>query len=147
MTQSVTPPDPSVAPAGSGAVLLNLILILLTPFFLAATDGNFALAHAAAWETVIAYRAQQRVSLVKVARAIAFSLAALDSLSLSMREDLAIPLILRLRANANALNRSAERAEQALAETPCVAAEPQKPIDDAAMLAGVAEAQARAAAA
>jgi hypothetical protein len=144
MTLPTFPPNVRTTGARSGDTLLNLVLILLTPLFLAGTDGDLALARAAAWETVAAYRAQHHASLVKVARAIAFGLAALDSLGLSMRDDLAIPLILRLRANADALNRSAERAERALAEAPCVAAEPRQPIDETTIFAGVAEAQARA---
>jgi hypothetical protein len=147
MTHPTSPPDARTTCARSRDILLNLVLILLTPLFLAGTDGDLALARAAACETIAAYRAQHHMSLVRAARVIAFSLAALDSLSLSMRDDLSIPLILRLRANANALNRSAERAECMLEEVPCAAAEPQKPIDEAAIRASVAEAQARAAAA
>jgi hypothetical protein len=145
MTQPI-PPDIAVSCTGSGAVLLNLVLILLTPLFLAGADGDLALARTAAYETVAAYRVQHHVSLVRVARAIAFGLAALDSLGLSMRDDLPIPLILRLRGNANALNRSAERAEHGLAEAPCTAAEPRTPIGEAPIFADVAAAQARAAA-
>ena len=49
-----------------------------------------------------------------IAKVIGFGLATLGSLSLSMGDDLPIPAILRLRANANALDRSADRNERKL---------------------------------
>jgi hypothetical protein len=149
MTHPTTSSITRTTGARSRDILLDLVVILLTPLFLAGTDGDLGLARAAAHETLAAYRAHNHASLFVAVRVIAFSLAALDSLGLSMRDDLSIPLILRLRANANALNRSAERAEGILAEAPVAgpAAGPPKPIDEAAILASVAEAQARATAA
>src|SRR5208282_3374451 len=69
-----------------------------------------------------------------------------------MAEDLPVAIVLRLRANANALDRSAARNERALktshpgAPAPA-AAEPNEEFDEAAVLASVAAAQNRAAAA
>src|SRR4051794_8832388 len=149
MTHATTSSNTRTSSARSRDILLNPVIILLPPLFLSGTDGDLGLARAAAYGTVAAYRAHNHASLLVAVRVIAFSLAALDSLGLSMRDDLSIPLILRLRANANALNRSAERAEAILAEPPVAgpATEPREPIDEAAILASVAEAQARAAAA
>jgi hypothetical protein len=130
-------------------VLINLIVTLLAPMFLPGAGGDISFARIAALETITAYRMQNPVGLLLVAKIVAFGLTALGSLGLSMTDDLPIPLILRLRANANALNRSAERTERTLGETRFIRppAEPDTGLDEATVLAGVAEAQARAAAA
>jgi len=44
---------------------------------------------------------------VKIAQIIAFGMAAMDNLRLSMAPDLSLSMVARLRAGANALNRSA----------------------------------------
>jgi hypothetical protein len=112
MTQ-ITPADDdtSTYPAD---VLINLIVTLLAPMFIAAAGGNTGRARVAALETLTSYQARSHASLVKVANIIAFGLATLGSLSLSMGDDLDIPAILRLRSNANALDRSTDRNERAL---------------------------------
>jgi hypothetical protein len=86
--------------------LINLLVTLLTPMFFAPTGGDIQFARIAALETIIGYQAQTGAGLIAVAKIIGFGIATLDSLSLSMNQDLEIPIILRLRGNANALGRA-----------------------------------------
>jgi hypothetical protein len=96
-------------PASRDANLANLILALLTPMFLWSTAGDIRLAHVAAAQTLNEFRIANRLSLFTVAKIIAFDIATLSSLSLSMYEDVSMLLALRLRGNATSLDRSAER--------------------------------------
>jgi hypothetical protein len=89
--------------------LANLVLALLTPMFLWSTAGDIRLARVAAAQTLNEYRVANRLSLFTVAKIIAFDIATLSSLSLSMYEDVSMLLALRLRGNATSLDRSAER--------------------------------------
>jgi hypothetical protein len=95
------------------ASLVNLIVALLTPMFLWATEGDIRLARIAAAQTLNEHRIATRLSLFTVAKMIAFDIATLSSLSQSMYEDVSISLALRLRGNANSLDRSAERNRRA----------------------------------
>ncbi|WP_428484093.1 hypothetical protein [Rhodopila sp.] len=95
-------------------VLLNLIVTLLTPMFLMETGGDLTFARMAALETLNEYRAHTQMELIAVAQIIAFGLAALGSLALSMADDTPPLMMLRWRCNANALNRSAEQNRRAL---------------------------------
>ena len=70
----------------------------------------------AAIETVNAYRASHAADLIAVAQIVAYGLAALSSLSLSFGDELSLSMILRLRGNACALNRSAEQNRRAIRE-------------------------------
>jgi uncharacterized protein YbjQ (UPF0145 family) len=97
-----------------GTNLINLLLALLAPMFLWSTAGDIRLAHIAAAETLREYRVTNRLSLLMVAKIIAFDIATLSSLSQSMYEDVSISLALRLRGNANSLDRSGERNRLAL---------------------------------
>jgi hypothetical protein len=145
MTQITTQDqDDCVHPAD---ILINVIVTLLAPMFLMSSDGDIGLARAAALETIRCYRVQNQASLITVGNIIAFGLATLGSLSLSMADDLGIPLVLRRRSNANALDRSANRNERALqAVGQQEAAKPSSPgLDEAEVRASVAEAQQRAA--
>jgi hypothetical protein len=128
--------------------LLNLIVTLMTPMFLAAADGNLAFARQAATETLNAYRAETQSDLITIAKIVAFGLAALAVLSLSMAEDLSVTTVLRLHASANASDRSEHRnrgvLKQSLANpqpTP-----PARQIDEAALAAAAADMQVRTAA-
>jgi hypothetical protein len=117
-----TAPPQQAAPGGNGTIhpgdiLMHLIVTLLVPMFLAASDGNLYYAHMAALETVTAYRTRNHVDLVAIAQIVAFGFAALGSLSLSLTDDLSLPMILRLRGNANACSRSAEQNRRALNES------------------------------
>nr|WP_294501147.1 hypothetical protein [uncultured Rhodopila sp.] len=142
MTHSTTLPEDH-----DGGILLSLIVALLAPLFIEAAGADIALARAAARETIAAYRAQNHASLIIVGRIIAFGLAALGSLSLSMADELTIAMIIRLRSNANALNRSAERCERMLQEARAagMAPEPGGGFDEVEVRAAVAAAQRRAA--
>lgn len=95
-------------------VLITLISSLLAPMFLVASNGDVALARLAALQTMDAYRVQHQADVIAVAQILAFGLAALGSLSLSMADDISMPMMLRLRGNANACNRSAEQNRRAL---------------------------------
>ena len=118
MTQLTAPTKPlSPAPARTirpSDILLNLIASVLAPIFLGVTGGDVTLARMAAIETVNAYRANNCADLISVAQIVAYGLAALSSLSLSFGDELSLSMILRLRGNANALNRSAEQNRRAI---------------------------------
>jgi hypothetical protein len=105
-------------------ILLTLLAALLAPMFLTTTGGDIAVARLAAIETINDYRAQNRASLLAVAQIVAFGLCALGSLSLSMADDLSLSMTLRLRSNANSLNRSAEQNRRALNTT----SHPENPV-------------------
>jgi len=145
MTQTTTAfPPHNLHPAD---VMLNLVAALLAPMFLLASGGDIAFARMAALETVAAYRVSNQASLLAVAQIVAFGLAAMGSLSLSMADDLSLSMTLRLRSNANALNRSAEQNRRALENTshnPPDASQ-TTPIDEAAIIAAVAAARQAAA--
>ena len=96
-------------PATPFTNMANLILALLTPMFLWSTNGDIRLAYSAAAQTVNEYRITNRLSLFTVAKIIAFDIATLSSLSQSAYEDVSVLLALRLRGNANSLDRSGER--------------------------------------
>jgi hypothetical protein len=117
MTHTTTSPNPATTPSLRPVdILMNLIATLLAPMFLGVTGGNVALARMAAIETINAYRAQNLADLIAIAQIIAYGLAALGSLSLSMADDLSLSMTLRLRGNANACTRSAEQNRRALSE-------------------------------
>jgi hypothetical protein len=117
-TAPTEPLDPSTeAPLNPSDFLMQLIVALLAPMFLGIAAGDINLARMAAIETVSAYRTRNHADLIAVAQIIAYGLAALGSLSLSMADDISLSMTLRLRGNANALNRSAEQNRRALRET------------------------------
>lgn len=119
MIPSSTPPCPHVSGLRFG-ILIDVIAALLAPMFMGPNCGDISLARTAAIETVNAYRAQNLAELLAAAQIIAFGLAALRSLSLSMTEDVSPPMALRLRGNAIALNRSAEQNRRNLVDNQCV---------------------------
>jgi hypothetical protein len=94
--------------------LMNLIIGFLTPMLLNATGGDRAQAEKTAIQTVNAYAASNLAELLLVGQSIALGIAMLSSVSLSMRENIPISLILRLRANAVSLHRAAEQCRLAL---------------------------------
>lgn len=120
---AATGPDARLNPAD---ILMNLIVAFLAPMFLGASGGDIGFARAAAIETVNAYRARNHADFVSIAQIIAFGLAALGSLSLSMADDLSLSMTLRLRGNANALDRSAEHSRRALRESRSDNSRPQE---------------------
>lgn len=165
MTETTTtftePPSQTVTgptiPTNPSDILISLIVTLLAPMFLGAAGGDIGFARMAAIETVSAYRARNLADLIAIAQIIGYGLAALGSLSLSMADDLSLSMTLRLRGNANALTRSAERNRRALENTrsdnmtshhPAIDPESEAPAateagdeNEAAMLAGVTAAR------
>jgi hypothetical protein len=121
--QTATPPG-SAAPANPTDILMRFIIACLTPMFLGVSGGDVSMARMAAEGTVAAYAARNQADMIIVAQIIAFGLAALGSLSLSMADDLSIAMALRLRGNAIGLNRAAEQNRRALRESR-PAAQPQ----------------------
>ena len=110
------PPDVDLAllPAD---ILMNFIIIVLAPMFLTAAGADIGFARMAVVETIRAYQPRNQADLIAVAQIVASGLAALGSLSLSMADNLPLPMILRLRGNANALNRSAEQHRRTLRDS------------------------------
>nr|WP_294556846.1 hypothetical protein [uncultured Rhodopila sp.] len=96
-------------PASLETNLVNLVIALLTPMFLWATEGDIRLARIAAAQTVTAFGVANDLNLFTVAKIIAFDIAALSSLSLSMYEEISMLLGLRLRGNAVSLDRASAR--------------------------------------
>jgi hypothetical protein len=123
--------DPSTDTASAASALMNLVIALLAPMFLGVTAGDVRLATIAAAQTVNDYRAQNHADLLAIAQIIAFGLAALASLSLSMADDISLSMMVRLHGNANALNRSAEQNRRAIRGYPTNAGKPrQEPMAD-----------------
>jgi hypothetical protein len=97
--------------------LMAILPGLLVPLLANGRDGDRALAHRAACQAIEEYRANTHGELVTITQIIGFGLAALDDLSLSMAADLPVSAKLRLRGNANALNRASLRAAAELGRT------------------------------
>lgn len=100
--------------AGINAIVRERILTFLMPLFLQAAEGDAARARQAVEALLEAYDPRTTRQLRLAALAIAFSLGALDALARSASQDATLAQVLRLRGNANALARSAEKAELAL---------------------------------
>jgi hypothetical protein len=154
MTEPTIPP--STAPATDihpSDILVHLIVTLLAPMFLIASNGDITFARMAALETLNAYQARDHVDLIAIAQIVACGLAALGSLSLSMTDDISLSMTLRLRGNAVALNRAAEQNRKALQasrpdSTPVPSVEKFNAADEqyeAEVLASVAQMQKRVA--
>jgi hypothetical protein len=123
MTDRTPHPTPAVtpAPAPSGeqkpeSHLLAFILAALAPLLTAGGVTDLPLARLAAQEAIAAYTARGQADLVGIAQILAFALAALDNLRLSMPTELSLSMKLKLRANA--LNRAARDATQTLGKMP-----------------------------
>jgi hypothetical protein len=114
-TGPAPPPDCPLQPA---EILINVIVNLLAPMFLIAAGGDIVCARTAAAETLDSYRSGSLADLIIIAKIIAFGLAALASLGLSMDDDLPIPMIIRLRANAAACDRAEHRNHRTLQQSP-----------------------------
>jgi hypothetical protein len=99
---SYLPPHPT-------DILLELIYCVLTPLFMAGCYGDMDNGRLAAVETIASYRPATQADLIKIAQIIGFGLAALDDLRLSMHPDVGLAQKMRLRGQANALNRSAQQ--------------------------------------
>ncbi len=96
------------------AAVLDKILGLLAPLFLDVAAPDTGTARRAAQSMLASYEARTNRELRTAALAIAFSFGALDALGRSADPDLPVNQVLRLRGNANALNRAAEQNENRL---------------------------------
>nr|WP_294531332.1 hypothetical protein [uncultured Rhodopila sp.] len=96
------------------AVILDKILTFLAPLFLSAVSGDAAAAREAARALLAAYNPRTDNELRRAALIIAFDFGALDALSRSVADDLTLNQVLRLRGNANALNRASLQNQKAL---------------------------------
>jgi hypothetical protein len=94
-------------------VILEKVLAFLAPLFLDVA-GDIGAAREAAQVLLESYEPRTNRELRHAALAIAFSFGALDALSRSASSALSVNQVLRLRGNANALNRAALQNEQAL---------------------------------
>jgi hypothetical protein len=94
--------------------VLDRILAFLAALFLPSTAGNLDAARDAAGALLASYDVRTDRQLRLAALAIAFSFGALDSLSRAAAPDLPVNQVLRLRGNANALNRAAQQNEAKL---------------------------------
>ncbi len=113
--------DPQSGAAGPNAstaeacdLLMAPLLALIAPLLRVDGLGDIAPARHAARRTLAAYRAEHPDDLIAAARIVGFALVALDSLRLSVQADLSPTIKLRLRGNANALNRASRGAGRAL---------------------------------
>ena len=106
MTEPTANPQPSH--------LMEFLLALLSPLLTAGSLTDIRLARLAAQEAIAAYKAQGQHELVTIAQILAFALTALDNLRLSMPPELSLSMKLKLRGNANALNRAARDNTQTL---------------------------------
>ena len=98
MTRPATEPAPDP--------LLTCVLGLITPLLATAGIADPAIA---ARQAIAAYRAAGEEQLISIAQIVAFAMASLDNLRLSMPADLSMSMKLKLRGNANALNRVAQQ--------------------------------------
>jgi hypothetical protein len=122
------------------SILLNAVITLLAPMFLWTTGGDVAFARLAAMETLEAYHATGPRSLITATKIIAFELAALWSLSQSMSDDISLSMTLRLRGNANSMDRAAARNRQTLDQDRRIAEAPDLP-NEAGLEQAMADAQ------
>jgi hypothetical protein len=108
------------------AAMFERILAFLTPLFLGSGTSDTGPAREAARETLSSYGARTNRELRLAALCIAFSFGALDALSRAANPELPMSQMMRLRGNANALNRAAQQNEnrlEKLLKQPSVAAE------------------------
>jgi hypothetical protein len=92
-----------------GVLIRNALVTLLIPLFLESTGNNPQYARLAAQELLASYGARSPMEWLFTALSFAFGTAALVAITQPIPEDASPSLALRIRANANALNRSAER--------------------------------------
>jgi len=97
------------------AIARDQVARSLTPFFLDAAHGSETDARAAADAMITGFNPQSSEELILAAQVIVYGLAGLDSLRRSAAEpDLSVATHLRLRGNANAMQRAAQQCRRAL---------------------------------
>jgi hypothetical protein len=98
-----------MTPTQPAGLLMPFLLAVLTPLLMAGGILDPDLARQAALETIAAYQAADNRQLLTTTQVIAFALAALENLRLSAAPDLSLSMKLKLRGNANALNRASQK--------------------------------------
>jgi hypothetical protein len=93
------------------ATVFEKIIAFLAPLFLDTAAGDIVAARQAASASLAAYGTLNDRQARLAALSIAFSFGALDALSRAADRDLPISHVIRLRGNANALNRAAHQNE------------------------------------
>jgi hypothetical protein len=110
--------------------LMEILPDLLAPLLMAGSVSDPARARRAAEQAIGQYQAEYqagpRGELLTISQIVAFALTAIDNLRLSMPDTVSMTMKLRLRGNANALNRASLRAVEAL-DIARAAAEPLWP--------------------
>ena len=98
--------------------LMDILPDLLAPLLMTGAAADPVRARRAAEQAIGQYRTDCRTGtqgeLVTIGQIVAFALTAIDNLRLSMSDDVSMTMKLRLRGNANALNRASLRAVEAL---------------------------------
>jgi hypothetical protein len=111
-----TPAAQFTSPTRSGPsqALANVLIGFLCPLFLGGPTGNMdiALARSAAAEMVGSFRIRNAWDLLSAVQVVGFAMAALGSIGLSMDDGLSPNAVMRCRSNANALQRSSDRARE-----------------------------------
>jgi hypothetical protein len=101
-------------PTSITEAVLEKIVAFLAPLFLVAATSDLHAAKEAAGAILSSYGARTNRELRFAALSIAFGFGALDALSRSANPELVLNQVLRLRGNANALNRAAQQNEARL---------------------------------
>lgn len=109
----MSPPVAMSFPAAMTAIVVDKILAYLAPLFLDAT-GDLAAAREAAGALLASFGARTDRELRLAALTLAFSFGALDALGRAANPELGLNQVMRLRGNANALNRAAVQNERRL---------------------------------
>ena len=119
MSETIAPTEAGREPIGfdPADILLNHVVSLLVPLFITAAGGELYFARMAALATIDSYRGRTQADLLTILQIITFSLGAADTVCRSMADDLSLPMVLRLRGNANSTARTAERNRLALTAT------------------------------
>lgn len=99
--------QPKASP--SETLLTDIAITLLTPFFLAAAQGNQANAREAARSMLAAYGTNSDAELLTAVQILAFVMATISTLSIAMTGNLPAPLMLRAMSCAASLGRAEER--------------------------------------
>lgn len=97
--------------------LVNLLITMLTPMFIAAAGGDLRLARLGAQQMLLAYKAHNHADWLTIAQVVALGLATLNTLCLSFAETLPVSLVVRLNNSADRLNRAEGRQRKLLAES------------------------------
>lgn len=117
-------------------ILLNVLVTLLAPMFIAVCQGNVQAARLVAHATIRDYCAENNADLITVAKIIALGLATISALSLAMTEGIGLPMFVRLQSSANACDRAEHRNRRVLKESLRAPPRPEPPeVDEADVIA------------